>query len=62
MNHADPKSTPHGALSDLFGPQVRALQLVWADDRGRWPWERGWMHGRRKQPVLGVRAGGSSAA
>lgn len=40
----------------LYGPQVRALQLVWADDRDRWPWEPGWGHGRRRQPVLGVRA------
>ncbi|WP_118913770.1 DUF4262 domain-containing protein [Mycobacterium shigaense] len=39
----------------LFGPRVRALQLVWADDKGRWPWDAGWGHGRRRQPVLGVR-------
>jgi hypothetical protein len=40
---------------ELFGPRVRALQLVWADYKGRWPWESGWGHGRRRQPVLGVR-------
>ncbi len=40
----------------LGGPDVRALQLVWADDRGRWPWAANWGHGRRRQPVLGVRA------
>lgn len=40
----------------LGGPGIRALQLVWADDRGRWPWAAGWGHGRRRQPVLGVRA------
>jgi hypothetical protein len=40
----------------LYGPRVRALQLVWADERGRWPWEVGWGHGRRRQAVLGVRA------
>ncbi|MDV3124956.1 DUF4262 domain-containing protein [Mycobacterium sp. 21AC1] len=40
----------------LFGDGVRALQLVWADARGRWPWDAGWGHGRRRQPVLGVRA------
>lgn len=40
----------------LCGPQVRALQLVWADDRGRWPWDTGWGPGRRRQPVLGMRA------
>lgn len=39
----------------LYGPEIRALQLVWADDRGRWPWDRGWGHGRRRQPVLGMR-------
>lgn len=39
----------------IFGPRVRAVQLVWADDRGRWPWDAGWGHGRRRQPVLGVR-------
>jgi hypothetical protein len=40
----------------LGGPDIRALQLVWADDRGRWPWAAGWGHGRRRQPVLGIRA------
>jgi hypothetical protein len=40
----------------LCGSDVRALQLVWADDRGRFPWAPGWGHGRRRQPVLGVRA------
>jgi hypothetical protein len=42
------------ALS-LYGSNVRAFQLVWADDAGRWPWDRGWGHGRRRQPVLGIR-------
>jgi len=40
----------------LGGPDVRALQLVWADDRGRWPWAASWGNERRRQPVLGVRA------
>lgn len=40
------------ALAD--GP-IRALQLVWTDDRRHWPWDRGWAHGRRRQPVLGRR-------
>jgi hypothetical protein len=40
----------------LGGSDVRALQLVWADDRGRWPWAAGWGPGQRRQPVLGVRA------
>lgn len=40
----------------LFGPAVRALQLVWADDRGRWPWDPGHRARRSGQPVLGTRA------
>lgn len=39
----------------VCGADIRALQLVWADDRGRWPWDRGWDDGRRRQPVYGVR-------
>ena len=38
------------------GPDVRALQLVWADDCGRWPWALGFDGGPTRQPVLGVRA------
>jgi uncharacterized protein DUF4262 len=40
----------------IGGPDVRALQLVWADGRGRWPWAKGFDDGHRTQPVLGVRA------
>ncbi|CDP86186.1 hypothetical protein BN975_02751 [Mycolicibacterium farcinogenes] len=40
---------------ELCSPRIRAFQLVWADDHGRWPWDPGWSHGRRRQPVLGVR-------
>ena len=40
----------------LYGPEVRGLQVVWADDRDRWPWERGFRGGRGGQPVLGPRA------
>ena len=40
----------------VYGDTVRALQLAWAGDRGRWPWEQG--HGARRagQPLLGLRA------
>ena len=38
------------------GPDVKALQLVWADGRGRWPWAAAFSDGRGRQPVLGVRA------
>ncbi|MBE1550516.1 hypothetical protein GGC64_004556 [Mycobacterium sp. OAS707] len=40
----------------LGGPDIRALQLVWCDDRGRWPWAAGWGPGQLRQPVLGKRA------
>lgn len=38
---------------ELYGTDIRAVQLVYADDRGRWPWEVGF---RGNQPVLGPRA------
>jgi len=41
---------------NLYGPKIRALQLVWADNRGRLPWDPWWSHGRRRQPVFGRRA------
>jgi hypothetical protein len=42
---------------NLYGPntKIRALQLVWADDHGRLPWDPRWSHGRRRQPVYGLR-------
>jgi len=40
----------------IEGPFVTARQLVWADERGRMPWERGYRRGRRSQPVWGVRS------
>ena len=46
----------------IYGPQVRALQLVHADDRGHWPWDVGYRGVRGGQPVLGPRARPSSAA
>lgn len=39
-----------------YSPDVRAHQLVWTDDGRRWPWDRGWAHGRRRQAVLGRRS------
>ena len=38
------------------GIEFQALQLVWADGRGRWPWAANFSDGRGRQPVLGVRA------
>jgi hypothetical protein len=40
-----------------YGTEISALQLTYADDRGRWPWDRGFRGGRGGQPVLGARAG-----
>jgi Domain of unknown function (DUF4262) len=42
--------------ADLYGPSVRALQVVHADDRGHWPWDRRYRGVRGGQPVLGKRA------
>jgi uncharacterized protein DUF4262 len=40
---------------NLYGPDVRALQLVWRDDRGHLPWCSDFDGGRGSQAVLGVR-------
>jgi hypothetical protein len=39
----------------LSGPAFSALQLVYADDRGHWPWGVGFRGGHGGQPVLGTR-------
>jgi hypothetical protein len=41
--------------ADFYGPGIRALQFVHADDRGHWPWDTGWRGIRGGQPVLGPR-------
>jgi Domain of unknown function (DUF4262) len=38
---------------ELFGPRIRALQIVHADDRGHWPWNTGYRGIQGGQPVLG---------
>jgi len=41
---------------DFYGPGIQALQLVYIDDRGHWPWDPGFRGQHRGgQPVLGVR-------
>jgi hypothetical protein len=42
--------------TELYGKQIRALQIVHADDRGHWPWDVGYRGVRGGQPVLGPRA------
>lgn len=44
----------------MFGEEVTALQMVWADSRRRWPWSRAFDDGRGTQPVLGARASSRS--
>jgi len=41
---------------ELYGPKIRALQLVYADDRGHCPWDAGFRGHHGGQPVFGVRA------
>lgn len=41
---------------EMFGTDLRALQIIHADDRGHWPWDVGYRGVRGGQPVLGVRA------
>ena len=40
----------------LYGPDVRALQIVWRDKHGHSPWCPDFDGGCGTQPVLGVRA------
>lgn len=43
------------AVEHAQGP-IGAVQVVWADGRGRWPWSAAFCDGRRLQPVLGLRS------
>jgi hypothetical protein len=40
---------------ELYGDQIRGLQLVHADKRGNWPWDSRYQGGRGGQPILGRR-------
>lgn len=52
-----PHPEAHLFVADnLYGGQLRAMQLIWADDRGHWPWCTSHRAGRGGQPVLGPRA------
>ena len=39
-----------------YGEAARGLQLVWADESGRWPWEPRFRARPAGQPLLGARA------
>jgi Domain of unknown function (DUF4262) len=45
-----------GVAAEMFEARLRAVQLVYADSRGLWPWDAGFRGGRGGQPVLGARA------
>ncbi|MDP9102028.1 MAG: DUF4262 domain-containing protein [Actinomycetota bacterium] len=40
---------------DLYGPDLRAVQLAWQDEHGHSPWCKAHREGRGGQPVLGPR-------
>ncbi|MGO8886751.1 MAG: DUF4262 domain-containing protein [Streptosporangiaceae bacterium] len=50
------------AAAELYGRNIRAMQLVYADDLGHWPWDPGYRGFRGDQPILGNRAARSPAA
>jgi hypothetical protein len=54
--HVDQPDVQLGLAVRLFGSKLRAVQLVWTDMRGRWPWDKGFDFDGLRQPVLGVRA------
>jgi Domain of unknown function (DUF4262) len=41
---------------ELYGPAIKALQVVHADKRGHWPWDAEYQGVQGGQPVLGIRA------
>ena len=54
--HVDQPDVHLGLAVRLFGPKLRAVQLVWTDMYGRWPWDKHFDFDGLRQPVLGVRA------
>jgi hypothetical protein len=51
---AEPTAHLHTAVN-MYGPYIAAIQLVYTDDRGHWPWDVGYRGGKGGQPVLGPR-------
>ena len=51
------------AATAFYGLPPKVLQLVWPDDKGRWPWDkRADARARLQQPVLAELAGGGDAS
>jgi hypothetical protein len=48
--------------SALNAPGFTALQLVYPDEHGRWPWDADFRGGRGGQPVLGGRGSAGQPA
>ena len=44
------------AADGLYGEKLAALQFVYTDEDGHWPWDRRFRGGQGGQPVLGARA------
>ena len=53
--HVSQPSVHLNIAEAIFGPVIRAIQVVHADDRGHWPWDVGYRGVQGGQPVLGVR-------
>lgn len=51
----DPTAHLYTAMN-IYGLDLRALQLVYADSGGRWPWDAEFRGGQGGQPVLGIRS------
>ncbi len=52
---ADPGSLTHAqAIYGSTGIPVPALQVVWSDGEGHWPWQRGWPGRVSDQPLFGL--------
>lgn len=41
---------------EFYGSGIAALQLVYVDEEGHWPWDASFRGGQGGQPVLGIRA------
>jgi Domain of unknown function (DUF4262) len=41
---------------EFYGPGIQALQLVFTDDCGHWPWDAEFRGHKGGQPVLGLRS------
>ena len=45
-------------VREIYGSSDYALQLVWSDEHGRFPWADGYAPWRHRQPIRGLRPPG----